>query len=320
MNGQSSKEITTSTIKIQELPNLINQLTSQVERSSKETMEIIKNLYGDIISVFKLQSEQTRQCIIDFLNIKDRTESSKEFITRYVEMNNQFMTMFTEKIAESIKKFSTNENCELSIDKQTLCANKIFDKKLKERKQLYWKYHRAKSICGIYENELNSESPKMPRKFRPVEIYNEPKEELKIREQLSLQKFKLETDLLRIRSQRFEKDFCNIDREIIQYFQSELPKLESNKLIKEWINNCYQEEQKSIKIFKKHESWIKNNLTKDLRTKSRKRIKTDEISSNTTKENEIKKLKPRWGRKKKLNGYKSSNKEHLNAEIAVRHF
>ena len=112
-------------------------------------------------------------------------------------------------------------------------------------------------------NELTSENPKMPRKFRPAKIENEPIQELKIREKISLEKFKLETELLHTRSKRFETEFKRIDDEVITFLKAKSPQGNLEKCTIEWAEKCKKETEKSIHIFKKQEKWLKDNLTTD---------------------------------------------------------
>ena len=151
--------------------------------------------------------------------------TAKEILTRFVEINNQFMSQFTEEIIKSITEITTTKkDCESPIKQEippVKFINEIMERKIKERKTVYWKYYRAKSMHEIYQKELNSGNPKMPRKFRPAEIKNEPLEELEIREKISIEKFKLDTELLHKRSIRFEKEFHRIDEEVIEHLKKE---------------------------------------------------------------------------------------------------
>ena len=58
----------------------------------------------------------------------------------------------------------------------------------------------------------------MPRKFLPKVIPNENKEETTIRQQLSLEKFKAEINLQKIRSQKYLERFQTLDAHMIAHF------------------------------------------------------------------------------------------------------
>ena len=55
----------------------------------------------------------------------------------------------------------------------------------------------------------------MPRKFLPRFIKNENKEELKIRPQLDIEKFKSEINLQKKRSKKYQERFMKTDAEMI---------------------------------------------------------------------------------------------------------
>ena len=73
---------------------------------------------------------------------------------------------------------------------------------LNSRKQAFFQYYKAKNIAEIFTELLKENPPKMPRKFLPKLIPNENKEETAIRQQ-SLEKFKAEIKLQKIRSQKY---------------------------------------------------------------------------------------------------------------------
>ena len=57
----------------------------------------------------------------------------------------------------------------------------------------------------------------MPRKFLPRFIKNENKEELKIRRQLDIEKFKSEINLQKKCSKKYQERFMKTDAEMITY-------------------------------------------------------------------------------------------------------
>ena len=100
-----------------------------------------------------------------------------------------------------------------------------------------------------------------------------------------------------------------MDDEVEKYLRNELSELKANEFINLWKCECKTEAEKSIQIFTKHERWIESNLTNDLRNKNTKGNNTVKTNSIPNKKNEFGKLlkKPRWHRKKKINGSKGSN-------------
>ena len=67
----------------------------------------------------------------------------------------------------------------------------------------------------MFSNLLVMDPPQMPRKFLPRFIKNENKEELKIRRQLDIEKFKSEINLQKKRSKKYQERFMKTDAEMI---------------------------------------------------------------------------------------------------------
>ena len=76
----------------------------------------------------------------------------------------------------------------------------------------------SKNIAEIFTELLKENPPKMSRKFLPKIIPNKNKEETAIRQQLSLEKFKAEISLQKIRSQKYLERFQNLDAHLIAHF------------------------------------------------------------------------------------------------------
>ena len=140
----------------------------------------------------------------------------------------------------------------------------------------------------------------MPRKLQPVSINNEPVEELEVRKRLALEKFKHETELLFLRSKRFEYNFQKIDKEMKEYFSKELSEAKTQQLLDKWENDCDVEQKRSITIFYKKKEWIESNLTNELRMKSQRR-KSEELNNQTISTDKSKKQRwlGNWERKTK---------------------
>ena len=107
-------------------------------------------------------------------------------------------------------QFQGGENRNIKKGKIGTNANKIrqhisilWKNTLNSRKQAFFQYFKAKNIAEIFTELLKEDIRKMPRKFSPKVIPNENKEETAISQQLSLEKFKTEINLPRIRSQKY---------------------------------------------------------------------------------------------------------------------
>ena len=84
--------------------------------------------------------------------------------------------------------------------------------------------------------------PRMPRKFLRTFIKNENKEELEIRRQLAVEKFKIEINLQEKRSEKYQERFMKIDAEMITYLTGHFENNEvCDALIKEWESDFTKE-------------------------------------------------------------------------------
>ena len=158
-----------------------------------------------------------------------------------------------ESIALAFKKLINNTSGNSKIEPN---IEKRYQLKLTERKKLFWKYYRNKNVHEIYDKELKNDVPRMPRKFQPVEIENEPQEELAIRKEMAINKFKAETNILKLRSSRYKESVQKIDNEMKELFNKELPPARAEKHQNAWEELCKNEELKSTNIFEKKKKRI----------------------------------------------------------------
>ena len=83
---------------------------------------------------------------------------------------------------------------------------------------------------------------RMPRKFLRTFIKNENKEELEIRRQLAIEKFKSEINLQEKRSEKYQERFIKIDAEMITHLTGHFENNEvCDALIKEWESDFTKE-------------------------------------------------------------------------------
>ena len=120
----------------------------------------------------------------------------------------------------------------------------------------------------------------MSRKFLPKIIPNENKEETAIRQQLSLEKFKAEISLQKIRSQKYLERFQTSDVYMIAHFTMNYDNDIGNPLSELWENDYLKEQQKSVNIFDRKKDWYLNNTTTEFRNNSEKRKPKQESKQN----------------------------------------
>ena len=130
------------------------------------------------------------------------------------------------------------------------------------------KHYKAKETYETLSNLLVMDPPLTPRKFVPRFIKNENEEELEIRRQLAIEKFKSEINLQKNPSEKYQERFMKIDAEMITYLTGYFENNEvCDTLIKEWETDCIKEEKISIQIFNKKENFFLNNSSSEYRNK-----------------------------------------------------
>ena len=107
----------------------------------------------------------------------------------------------------------------------------------------------------------------MPRKFLPKMIPNENKEETAIRQQLSLEKFKAEISLQKIRSQNYLERFQTLDVHMIAHLTMNYDNDIGNSLTELWE----KERLKSVNVFDRKRDWYLNSTTTEFRNNSEER-------------------------------------------------
>ena len=191
-------------------------------------------------------------------------------------------------ISTAIKEgFQRVENRNVEKGKTDTNANRIkqhistlWKNTLNSRKQAFFQYYKAKNIAEIFTELLKENPPKMQRKFLPKIIPNENKEETAIRQQLSLEKFKAEISLQKIRSRKYLERFQTLDAHMIAHFTMNYDNNIGNSLTELWENDCLKEQQKSVNIFDRKRDWYLNNTTTEFRNNSEERKPKQESKQN----------------------------------------
>ena len=74
-----------------------------------------------------------------------------------------------------------------------------------QRNNLFGSITKVHALSQIYNDLSQHKPPKMPRKLQPKFIPNEAPEDTKIRKDLSVEKFRLEIELLQTRTERYKQ-------------------------------------------------------------------------------------------------------------------
>ena len=81
----------------------------------------------------------------------------------------------------------------------------------------------------------------MPRKFQPVKLPNEPAMEFNIRKQRAISDFNSETQLLKVREQRFKDQYMATDKDMLELIEKNYTGEDKEKLKEKWKNECQEE-------------------------------------------------------------------------------
>ena len=124
------------------------------------------------------------------------------------------------------------------------------------RKNSFESYTRNVTLANLYEEWLNQENAHIPRKFKAKKIAGESEEETDLKKKLSIERVRIEINILRKRVENIERKYLRIDEEIFADKMRDIWLKESNADIesikkkweekKEWFISTKQEaEQRS---------------------------------------------------------------------------
>ena len=184
---------------------------------------------------------------------------------------------YTSTVTESIKTITeespkrTVNNAEIRAAKRTL--SDLWTNTINTRKQAYWQYYRAQKTSEVFEDLLQQDPPKMQRKFLPKQIENEPDEELEMRRQLSIEKFRAEINLLKVRAEKYEEKLKKIDENRASKIESTFKEETAMSLTHLWTQECQQQEDISATVFTAKKNWFLENTSSEYRSDVRNRNK-----------------------------------------------
>lgn len=198
-------------------------------------------------------------------------------------------TAVTTETNNKVVRTNSLETTSLEVQQGTLKPH-FWKKMLKQRKHTYWKNIRCSNIANIYQNWRNKEKPILPRKFLIKEIRNEPPEETAIRANLALCRLETEIALLQSRKLRHEEKIETIDTVMFAEITEQCQDQYHDELKKLWKEDTKREEEKSIKMWQKHQQWFED-YEKNYGDKSIMKMKPQQRSRRKSKTNADTKLR-----------------------------
>ena len=134
---------------------------------------------------------------------------------------------------------------------------RFFDKKLRDRENIFYKFARCEHLLSLYNDCAQEEPLYIPKKFRSDKFHIRSEKERSVLTKMEIQRFQTECELLRIRRDDFTKKLFDIDLEIEKFISNSKLSAEAqvsigkrwNKLINEditRINNKWSKKIKSV--------------------------------------------------------------------------
>ena len=177
------------------------------------------------------------------------------------------------------ESFNEDQKNEL-INKNRTKWNYMLDK----REKVFYQHHRIEKILELYHDCLEKEPTYIPRKFRQSKIHVKSDEEFKVIENLELQRFNAECELLRIRKDNLTNDLSTIDKEIEKTISSCSTNIRLQSAL---LNNASEFIKKDISQVK--EKWIKKigSLKKAFQIDEQKNLMSNRKASKRTESTSI---------------------------------
>ena len=208
-----------------------------------------------------MQKHQLLRALIEEVQTSNRKQNNVvEQVLQTISNNSAGISTAIQEGFHGVKKHNIEKGkIDSNTNKIKLHISTLWKNTLNSRKQTLFQYCKAKNIAEIFTELLKENPPKMPRKFLPKIIPNENKEETAIRQQLSLEKFKAEISLQKIRSRKYLERFQTLDAHMIAHFTMNYDNDIGNSLTELSENDCLKEQQKSVDIFDTKRDWYLNN-------------------------------------------------------------
>ena len=132
--------------------------------------------------------------------------------------------------------------------------NKIWRNNLNQRKQAFWNMLKNENTSVIYVDWFSRDSAIIPKKFQSKTFPNEPEEQKKIKEALSLEKMRAQAKLHHAIAERNKAKFEEKDREmLIEKISSAHVRQQLQEL---WRNDCKKQEEKSQNLWEVKKRWF----------------------------------------------------------------
>ena len=137
-------------------------------------------------------------------------------------------------------------------------SNVVRNKELNERKIAFYNYMHNSDRMEIYNEMLKQDPPRLPARFIPKEIRNEPRVEFEARQKLETAKLTCYLECLENRGKLAKEKYLLVDTKVLTDIEnSNAGEAEKDRQRKVWTEKTTQEEEISRKLwFKKRDKII----------------------------------------------------------------
>ena len=239
-----------------EIPGKLMLVVSSIDKGNADMQELMRSLIEEVKSLRESH--------------KTLAQQHKDLVETLAASTESKLETCTEKITEGMKRIEERPKKEKDLEHEVTKAKNtiatLWQNTLNMQKQAFWNYYHAQRMKESYQELLQSNPPKMPRKFLPRFIEGEPEIEMEIRKQLAVEKFKNEIALQQCRAQRYEQRFQSLDSEMVAHIMSKFKEEICLGLTRRWETDCKEQEEISTEIYnKRKEDWIEESATTGFR-------------------------------------------------------
>lgn len=208
-----------------------------------ENLRETRTFFMEFLENWRQERNSTRDTVLNSLG--RITSQVDELNSQMIDLPNVTLLNDTNAIWIQKEAFRIRRN-----------MNKIWRNNLNQRKQAFWNMLKNENTSVIYVDWFSRDNAIIPKKFQSKTFPNEPEEQKKIKEALSLEKMKAQAKLHHAIAERNKTKFEEKDREML----NEIEKISSvhvrQQLQELWRNDCKKQEEKSQNLWEVKKSWF----------------------------------------------------------------
>ena len=225
--------------------------------TNDEVLKELKNITEKLTTIAEKLDEI--HIFVREQNEEEQRDISSE-VSRHIKLLcNNVETLVTTRPEERIGTHEkVIENTSRSVIAIKSRMGHSWNKNYIARKFAYWNMIKNHNKAEIYEKWINSTPIILPRKLQIKPIREEPEQQRRLRERMSLDKMNMEIELLRLRSSANEERYKDIDVQMEREIKEKADGILCENVMKLWKEECEKEELISLQRWIKSENWFYN--------------------------------------------------------------